>query len=79
LGVIVSLALMTLGTYMWLNKVIIRDLHKPYVARSIVVLEGIAALGLVFTLLGAWAVSIVLIALFILMVVILGAIVLEEI
>jgi len=79
LGVIISLALMAVGTYMWLNKVIIRDLHRPYVARSILALEGIAALGLVFTLLRAWAVSIILIALFILMVVILGAIVLEEI
>jgi hypothetical protein len=79
LGVILSLALMAVGSYLWLNKVVIIDLNKPYVARSILALEGIAALGLVFTLLGAWAVSLVLILLFILMVVILGAIVLEEI
>lgn len=79
LGVIVSLVLMAIGSYLWLNKVVIKNLHRPYVARSILALEGIAALGLVFTLLGAWPVSIVLIGLFILLVVILGAIVLEEI
>lgn len=78
-GVILSLALMAAGSYLWLNKVVIKDLHRPYVARSILALEGIAVLGLVFTLLGAWAVSIVTIVLFILLIVILGAIVLEEI
>jgi hypothetical protein len=78
-GVILSLALMAAGSYLWLNKVVIKDLHRPYVARSILALEGIAVLGLIFTLLGAWAVSIVTIVLFILLVVILGAIVLEEI
>ena len=77
-GVILSLALMAAGSYLWLNKVVIKDLHRPYVARSILALEGIAALGLVFSLLGAWPVSIILIGLFILLVVILGAIVLEE-
>ncbi len=77
-GVIISLVLMAAGSYLWLNKVVIKDLHRPYVARSILALEGIAALGLVFSLLGAWPVSIILIGLFILLVVILGAIVLEE-
>ncbi len=78
LGVIISLVLMAVGSYLWLNKVVIKDLHRPYVARSILALEGIAALGLICTLLGAWIVSIFTIVLFILLVVILGAIVLEE-